>query len=74
MIHYTPLSEHDIYEDDPTSYEKQHIVSLNGKSMKVNQMDDGSYQLVQLLSTDPQDYLDQRYIPGTILSVSDIEM
>ncbi|QHE52247.1 YlzJ-like family protein [Pontibacillus sp. HMF3514] len=74
MIHYTPLSEHDIYEDDPKSYEKQRIVSVNGKSMKVNDNDDGTVQLVQLLSTDPQDYLDQRYIPGNTFSVTDIEM
>lgn len=73
MIHYTPLSEHDIYEDDPKSYENQRIVSVNGRNMKVNQMDDGTIQLVQLMSTDPQDYLDERYIPGNILSVSDIE-
>lgn len=74
MIHYTPLSEHDIYEDDPKSYEKQRIVSVNGKSMKVYDNDDGTVQLVQLLSTDPQDYLDQSYIPGNTFSVTDIEM
>ncbi|KGX83430.1 YlzJ-like family protein [Pontibacillus marinus] len=74
MIHYTPLSEHDIYEDDPKSYEKQRIVSVNGKSMKVYDNDDGTVQLVQLLSTDPQDYLDQNFIPGNTFSVTDVEM
>ncbi len=74
MIHYTPLSEHDIYEDDPKSYEKQRIVSVNGKNMKVYDNDDGTVQLIQLLSTDPQDYLDQNYIPGNTFSVTDIEM
>ncbi|MDY0408205.1 YlzJ-like family protein [Paracerasibacillus soli] len=28
---------------------------------------DGSFQLLQLLSTDPNDFLDQQYNPGTIL-------
>ncbi|MCD5322742.1 MULTISPECIES: YlzJ-like family protein [Pontibacillus] len=68
MIHYTPLSDYDIIEDDAMSYEKHMTMTVNGKMCRVEQLDDGSYQLVQLLSTDPQDYLDQQYVPGTILT------
>lgn len=69
MIHYTPLSEYDVFEDDPDSYAKFQILNVEGRSMKVLQMEDGSYQLLQLLSTDPQDYLNNNYSPGTILSI-----
>lgn len=68
MIHYTPLTEYDIYEDDESSYDNYQIVEIEGKSMKVMKTEDGSYQLLQLLSTDPQDYLNSNYSPGTILS------
>ncbi|KGP73537.1 YlzJ-like family protein [Pontibacillus yanchengensis] len=73
MIHYTPLSEFDIIEDDPSSYENNKIISLKGRTMKVQKMDDGNFQITQLLSTDPQDYLDTDFIPGTILSLQDFQ-
>ncbi|KGX88388.1 YlzJ-like family protein [Pontibacillus litoralis] len=71
MIHYTPLSEHDIFEDDPTQYDQHKIVHVRGKSVKVQQLEDGSYQVVHLLSTNPQHYLDQHCMPGTILKQQD---
>ncbi len=74
MIHYTPLSEHDIYEDDPKSYEQNQVVSINGRNMKVHDNNDGTVELVQLMSTNPQDFLNNRYIPGNRFSVNDIEM
>lgn len=69
MIIYTPLSETDVF---PTSENEQmsnrHLISYQGKMMYVEQLDDGSYQLLQLMSTDPQDYLNEQYSPGTIIS------
>ncbi|MFC0524197.1 YlzJ-like family protein [Pontibacillus salicampi] len=73
MIHYTPLSEHDIYEDDPTEYEQHKIISLQGTTMKVQQMEDGSFQVLQLLSTDPLDYLNASYTPGMRLDFNDFQ-
>lgn len=69
MIIYTPLSETDVFpqqQDDQTS--KRHIISHEGKMMYVEQTEDGTYQLLQLMSTDPQDYLNTNYAPGTIIS------
>ncbi|MEN1969925.1 YlzJ-like family protein [Lentibacillus sp. N15] len=64
---YTPLSATDIFPCSEKEYSKRQCVSYRGKQLYVEQLDDGSYQLLQLISSDPQDFLDGSYTPGTIL-------
>ncbi|WP_042223719.1 YlzJ-like family protein [Oceanobacillus manasiensis] len=68
MILYTPLSQEEIFPQQEDVTAKRQCVVHQGKSMYVEQKEDGSYQLLQLLSTDPQDYLNDSLSPGTILS------
>lgn len=68
MILYTPLCETDVFPCDESNYTDRQCVSHNGKLVYVEKLEDGSYQLLQLLSTDPQDYLDTNYMPGNTLS------
>lgn len=68
MILYTPLSESDIFPDTNEVFSKRQYVSHAGRELYVEQLEDGSYKLLQLLSTNPQDFLDATYSPGTILS------
>ncbi|GIO26209.1 YlzJ-like family protein [Ornithinibacillus bavariensis] len=67
MIHYTPLSESDIYPIDEAAYTNRKCVNYEGKTVFVEKNTNGEYQLVQLLSTDPQDYLNEKFTPGTII-------
>lgn len=64
---YTPLSENDIFPSSETEFSKRKCVSYKGRSLYVEQMNDGSYELLQLLSTDPQDFMDGTFAPGSIL-------
>lgn len=64
MILYTPLSKSDIYPEDHTEITKRKSVLHEGRLLYVEEQEPGSYQLLQLLSTDPQDFLDERYSPG----------
>ncbi|MBO8155178.1 MAG: YlzJ-like family protein [Bacillaceae bacterium] len=64
MILYTPLSEHDIFPVDDQEYEQFKWVEVEGKMIKVQKQNDGSYTILQFLSTNPQDYLNTSYIPG----------
>ncbi|MGY0691615.1 YlzJ-like family protein [Virgibacillus sp. FSP13] len=64
---YTPLSETDIFPISEEEFSNRQCVTYQGRSLYVEQLSDGSYQLLQLLSTDPQDFLDSAYTPGTIL-------
>ncbi|WP_205520092.1 YlzJ-like family protein [Virgibacillus doumboii] len=67
MILYTPLSETDIFPGSDKDFTNRHCVTYQGKDMFVEETEDGKYQLLQLLSTDPQDFLNSDYNPGTIL-------
>lgn len=64
MILYTPLQKTDIFpsEDD----RGVQYISHEGRTLCVSETEEGTYELVQLLSSDPQDYLDAKYMPGAI--------
>lgn len=66
MILYTPLSTSDIFPEEDEDFSSHKFVSFQGKKLYVKETDKGTYQLVQLLSTDPQDYLNDNYTPGNI--------
>jgi hypothetical protein len=51
-------------------YDKQKIIEINGISMIVMENDQKQYEVVRLLSTNPQDYLNNQYYPGQIISAS----
>lgn len=68
MILYTPLSQADIYSEENDNEASRKCVQHDGRLLYVEQLSDGSYELLQLLSTDPQDFLKADYVPGNILS------
>lgn len=65
MIIYTPLCEMEIFPVNEEDFSRRKCVSYKGKLMYVEEMNNGSYQILQLLSTDPQDYLLETCTPGT---------
>ncbi|AXI09135.1 hypothetical protein CV093_09945 [Oceanobacillus sp. 143] len=67
MILYTPLAITDIYPDISNTFENRTYIEYEGKLIAVDKNTDGSYQMIQLLSTDPQDFLNDNYAPGTII-------
>lgn len=64
MILYSPLSRDDIFPVDESSFTKRCCVSHQGRTLYVEETSDGNYQLLQLLSTDPNDFMDTTYVPG----------
>ncbi|GAA0612086.1 hypothetical protein GCM10009001_31640 [Virgibacillus siamensis] len=67
MILYTPLANTDIFPADNAVFTKRHCVSYQNKQFFVEETDKGDFQVLQLLSTDPQDFLRQEFNPGTII-------
>ena len=67
MIHYTPLAESDIFPDNNVDSNRL-LIKHQNKSVYVERNEDGNYQVVQLLSTNPNDFMDPKYQPGSILS------
>ncbi|CDQ40060.1 MULTISPECIES: YlzJ-like family protein [Virgibacillus] len=67
MILYTPLANEDVFP--PANDNSNRLtIAYEGRHMYCEQKTDGSYEVLQLLSTDPQDFLNEKYQPGTILS------
>ncbi|MBH0229330.1 YlzJ-like family protein [Halobacillus yeomjeoni] len=63
MIHYTPLSELDIF---PNEEKKESVMFHQSKNchVKCRDTEGGRKQIVQVLSTDPAHYMDPSLQPG----------
>jgi len=64
MVLYTPLLPDEIY---PQEEEAHQLISYQGKSLYARKNEQGDLQIVQLLSTDPQDFLNASFAPGSVL-------
>jgi len=64
MILYTPLSETDIFPYEVTK--DCMCIQHGGKTVYAKKLENGSFEVQQLLSTDPQDFLNASYAPGMI--------
>jgi hypothetical protein len=73
MILYTMMPEELIYPNDPDAFNRQQTVTYQGVSMIVEQSDAQNVQVIRILSSDPQHYLDERLCPGAKISCSSIE-
>lgn len=67
MILYTPLAMEDVLSGWDDTSMKRECVSHQGRMFYVDKATTGEYQLAQLVSTNPFDYLNQQYSPGTSL-------
>lgn len=67
MILYTPLSESDIFPSQNDKINQRSVITHQNRSVYVEKNEDGNYQVVQLLSTDPKDFMNTQYQPGSIL-------
>lgn len=65
MVHYTPLHPMDIFPTESSPYK---LITYAGKSVYVQEAEAGQLQLIQLVSTDPADYLNPLFTPGTKLT------
>jgi len=68
---YTPLAVEDIFPTADKPAVK--LVQYGGKMVYITENDLGEIQLERLLSSDPKDYLNQSFIPGTILKRDTIQ-
>lgn len=65
MVLYTPLSIDDIY---PAQASEQKIVSYKGKTMIIEKNVHHQQQILQLISTNPNDFLQLNLTPGTVIN------
>ncbi|SHE41926.1 YlzJ-like protein [Seinonella peptonophila] len=65
MIHYTILPEELIFYDPRQQTAERVVIQIDGVPMLVEQHRGDQAAIVQLLSPNPQDYLNPRFQPGT---------
>lgn len=69
MILYTVIPQELIFQEKNDAFEKQSVIELNGLSLVVESISNDQCRIVQLLSTNPNDYLNTSYSPGSIISL-----
>ncbi|RTE07051.1 YlzJ-like family protein [Paenibacillus whitsoniae] len=68
MIHYSVLPM-DVVFEGMSSYTPEFVdIEQNGMSMQVEPIGRFQAKIVRLYSCNPQDYLNAKYAPGTIIS------
>ncbi len=64
---YTPLSYEDIHGFGD-EYQQYEVIMYQDKQCCVERMQNGDCRIIQLLSTDPNDFLMNEFMPGTIIT------
>jgi hypothetical protein len=68
---YTIIPVESIFESESDSQEDAHDeveIGRSGACLLVNSLSGGKYKVIRIISTDPQDYLNPQWQPGTIIS------
>ncbi|MEH7110946.1 YlzJ-like family protein [Neobacillus niacini] len=73
MILYTTMPQEFIFPTEAESFTKQQTVTYQGVSLIVEQTDAQNVQVVRVLSSDPQHFLDERICPGAKISCASIQ-
>ncbi|HJV17709.1 MAG TPA: YlzJ-like family protein [Bacillales bacterium] len=73
MILYTMMPQELIFPYDTEDYKKQRIIMYQGVPLIVQQVDHESVEVLRIISSDPKHFLDERYAPGTKISLYNTE-
>ncbi|WP_017753815.1 YlzJ-like family protein [Calidifontibacillus oryziterrae] len=69
MIMYTTMPHELIFQENESVFSKRKMMNVNGISLIVEPLSQEECRVVQVLSTNPYDFLYEAYSPGSILSI-----
>lgn len=69
MILYTMMPHELIFPCEADAYTKQRTIMYQGVPLLVELADNQTVEVLRVLSTNPQHFLDERYYPGTKISL-----
>lgn len=72
MILYTMMPHELVFPSEPEDYKKQRTIMYQGVPLLVEQLDHQTVQVVRVISSDPQHFLNDQYTPGTKISFFNI--
>ncbi|MFC4404522.1 YlzJ-like family protein [Gracilibacillus xinjiangensis] len=64
---YTPLTNEELFPESQNVWENYQHVTYNNKQCVIQRLDNGDWRISQLLSTNPNDFLLDEYLPGTVI-------
>lgn len=67
MIMYTTMPLELIFQENNDAFTKQSIIELDGLSLVVEAVSDKECRIVRIMSTNPYDFLNEAYAPGSII-------
>ncbi|WP_377889186.1 YlzJ-like family protein [Alkalihalobacillus sp. R86527] len=70
MILYTILPHEAVFPTEQRAFEQQQVIDWNGVQLVVERTAHSECRVVQVLSTDPQDYLNESTQPGQMLTLT----
>ncbi|MEH7335569.1 YlzJ-like family protein [Neobacillus drentensis] len=73
MILYTMMPQELIFPYETEPFQKQQMITYQGIPLLVEFTDQQNVQVVRILSSDPQHYLDERICPGSKISFASLE-
>jgi hypothetical protein len=68
MILYTTMPQELVFQTQESEFGKQEIIQYEGIPLLVERDENQSYRVIQVMSTDPKHFLDNRCTPGLILN------
>ncbi|MGG3466690.1 YlzJ-like family protein [Neobacillus pocheonensis] len=73
MILYTMMPEELIFPQEAAPLQKQQMITYQGIPLLVEFSDQQNVQVIRVLSSDPQHYLDERVCPGSKISFANLD-
>lgn len=73
MILYTMMPQELIFPAEEVTPSKQMMVTFQGIPLLVEMSDQQNVQVVRVMSSDPQHFMDDRLNPGSKISFANIE-
>lgn len=70
MILYTMMPNELIFPYEADMINKQQMITFQGIPLLVDVSDQQNVQVIRILSSDPQHFMDERICPGAKISVS----
>ncbi|MGV3488307.1 MAG: YlzJ-like family protein [Tuberibacillus sp.] len=72
MLLYTLIPMEQIFgedEEEGKKRRKRKTMDIGGVTLEVEQSSDSEYEIVKLISSNPADFLDSRYQPGSKITM-----
>ncbi|MDQ0184767.1 YlzJ-like family protein [Cytobacillus sp. FSL R5-0569] len=70
MILYTAMPSEWIYQAESSEYAKQKVVNFEGIPLLVELTSGSEYRVIQVMSTDPNDFMNENIGPGVKITLS----